>query len=143
MNAPLPQDWPIAIQQLLVAEFNRLKQRLLPPAGASGDPASAVAEARRALQGDSAIDWLAGAFGLSGFERDVLLLCAGVEMNSELARACESLPGKTVTAITTADYPTPAARPANSVLDCAKLAARLGIQPRPWRVGLEALLDVR
>lgn len=61
----------------------------------------------------------------------------------ELARARESLPVKTVTAITTADYPTPAARPANSVLDCAKLAARLGIQPRPWRVGLEALLDVR
>lgn len=61
----------------------------------------------------------------------------------ELARARESLPVKTVTAITTADYPTPAARPANSVLDCARLAARLGIQPRPWRVGLEALLDVR
>ncbi len=60
----------------------------------------------------------------------------------ELARARELLPVKTVTAITTADYPTPAARPANSVLDCARLAARLGIQPRPWRVGLEALLDV-
>ncbi len=61
----------------------------------------------------------------------------------ELARARESLPVKTVTAITTADYPTPAARPVNSVLDCAKLAARLGIQPRPWRAGLEAMLDVR
>ena len=93
MNAPLPQDWTIANQQLLVAEFNRLKQRLLPPAGASGDPASAVAEARRALQGDSAIDWLAGAFGLSGFERNVLLLCAGVEMNSELACACAQAQG--------------------------------------------------
>jgi dTDP-4-dehydrorhamnose reductase len=60
----------------------------------------------------------------------------------ELARARESLPVKTVTAITTTDYPTPAARPVNSVLDCAKLAARFGIRPRPWRAGLEALLDV-
>ena len=60
----------------------------------------------------------------------------------ELARARESLPVKTVTAITTADYPTPAARPVNSVLDCAKLADRYGIRPRPWRAGLEAMLDV-
>ena len=61
----------------------------------------------------------------------------------ELACAREALPVKTVTAITTADYPTPAARPANSVLDCSRLAARLGIRPRPWRAGLEAMLDVR
>ena len=60
----------------------------------------------------------------------------------ELARARESLPVKTVTAITTTDYPTPAARPVNSVLDCAKLATRFGIRPRPWRAGLEAMFDV-
>ena len=61
----------------------------------------------------------------------------------ELARARESLPVRTVTAITTADYLLPSARPVNSVLDCAKLAAQFGIRPRPWRVGLEALLDAR
>ncbi len=61
----------------------------------------------------------------------------------ELARARESLPVQTVAAITTADYPLPSARPVNSVLDCAKLATRFGIRPRPWRVGLEALLDGR
>lgn len=44
-----------------------------------------------------------------------------------------------VEAITTADYPTPARRPANSVLDCGKIAAAFGIAPRPWR---EALADV-
>ncbi|KAB2927250.1 MAG: dTDP-4-dehydrorhamnose reductase [Candidatus Contendobacter sp.] len=59
----------------------------------------------------------------------------------ELARARESLPVKTVTTITTTDYPTPAARPVNSVLDCTKLAARFGIRPRPWQAGLEALLS--
>ena len=59
----------------------------------------------------------------------------------ELARARESLPVKTVTTIPTTDYPTPAARPVNSVLDCTKLAARFGIRPRPWQAGLEALLS--
>ena len=58
----------------------------------------------------------------------------------ELARARESLRVQTVTAITTADYPTPAARPANSMLDCTRLAARFGIRPRSWQTGLEALL---
>ena len=58
----------------------------------------------------------------------------------EMARARESLRVQSVTAITTADYPTPAARPANSVLDCARLAARFGIRPRSWQTGLEALL---
>jgi len=59
----------------------------------------------------------------------------------EMARERESLPVKTVTAITTADYPTPAARPANSVLDCAKLATRFGIQPPLWHEGLKTLLS--
>lgn len=44
-----------------------------------------------------------------------------------------------VEAIATADYPTPARRPANSVLDCARIAEAYGILARPWR---EALADV-
>jgi dTDP-4-dehydrorhamnose reductase len=59
----------------------------------------------------------------------------------EMAREQKPLPVKTVTAITTADYPTPAARPANSVLDCAKLIRQFDIQPRPWRDGLGILLS--
>lgn len=58
----------------------------------------------------------------------------------EQARVYEPLPVQTVTAITTADYPTPAARPTHSVLDCSNLAAHFGIQPRPWRDGLKTLL---
>jgi len=38
-----------------------------------------------------------------------------------------------VDAITTADYPTPAKRPANSVLDCTRIGEVFGITPRPWR----------
>jgi dTDP-4-dehydrorhamnose reductase len=44
-----------------------------------------------------------------------------------------------VEAITTAEYPTPARRPANSVLATAKLAQTHGITLRPW---LEALADM-
>ena len=41
-----------------------------------------------------------------------------------------------VEAIATAEYPTPARRPANSVLDCAKIGEAYGIAPRPWRAAL-------
>ncbi len=41
-----------------------------------------------------------------------------------------------VAAIATADYPTPARRPANSVLDCSRIAAAYGIVARPWRTAL-------
>jgi len=45
-----------------------------------------------------------------------------------------------VTPITTADYPTAAHRPANSVLDTRETIARLGFKPLPWRVRLRATL---
>lgn len=38
----------------------------------------------------------------------------------------------TVTAIATADYPTPAARPVNSVLSCERFAGIFGFRGRPW-----------
>ena len=41
-----------------------------------------------------------------------------------------------VTPIATADFPTPAKRPANSVLDTGKLEAAFGYTPRPWRAAL-------
>lgn len=43
--------------------------------------------------------------------------------------------------ITTADYPTPAKRPANSRLDGTKLAAVHGLTLPPWPASLEACLD--
>lgn len=42
--------------------------------------------------------------------------------------------------ITTAQYPTPARRPAYSVLSCAKIAAVLGTHPPHWREGLRKML---
>ena len=43
--------------------------------------------------------------------------------------------------IATADYPTPAPRPADSRLDAALAATRLGWRPRPWRESLGLCLD--
>jgi dTDP-4-dehydrorhamnose reductase len=48
---------------------------------------------------------------------------------------------KNIIPITTAEYPTPAKRPVNSVLDCSRLHKSFGIAPGPWETGLEALLD--
>jgi dTDP-4-dehydrorhamnose reductase len=45
-----------------------------------------------------------------------------------------------VRAISTAEYPTAAKRPAYSVLSCARLTACFGIESKPWRDGLAAML---
>lgn len=44
-------------------------------------------------------------------------------------------------AIPTSAYPTPAARPANSQLDCGKLAATFGVRLPDWRNALALCLD--
>jgi dTDP-4-dehydrorhamnose reductase len=49
-------------------------------------------------------------------------------------------PSPPVEAITTAGYPTPARRPANSVLDCSRIGAAFGIVPRPWRAALAEVI---
>jgi dTDP-4-dehydrorhamnose reductase len=46
-----------------------------------------------------------------------------------------------VSRIATKDYPTPAARPANSRLDTAKLRRQFGIVPRDWRVMIDEIVD--
>jgi len=47
----------------------------------------------------------------------------------------------TVLPITTVDYPTPAKRPANSVLSCVKIAGILGQSPPYWRDSLRQMLS--
>jgi dTDP-4-dehydrorhamnose reductase len=54
------------------------------------------------------------------------------------AAAAEASPE--VVAITTADYPTRARRPANSVLSTAKLTRDFGVTPRPWSEALEEVI---
>lgn len=45
-------------------------------------------------------------------------------------------PTAKVRPITTAEYPTPAQRPANSRLDCSRMAATFGISLPDWRQGI-------
>ncbi|MEK7707484.1 MAG: dTDP-4-dehydrorhamnose reductase [Verrucomicrobiota bacterium] len=59
-----------------------------------------------------------------------------VEMMPEAERRCRE-----VVPITTAEYPTPAKRPAYSVLDCSKLKRTFGIQLPDWKDGLRLVLE--
>jgi dTDP-4-dehydrorhamnose reductase len=60
---------------------------------------------------------------------------------AEEARALGLLQNRVeVTPITTAEYPTPARRPPNSVLDIGATATRLGLRPVPWREMLRTTL---
>jgi len=93
MTAPGKQQaWLEANQRYLVAELGRLKLRL---SGDADDAAARIAvdEARAALSAPARIDLLAARFQLSPFERDVLLLCAGVELDAALLRACGEAQG--------------------------------------------------
>ena len=87
MNAPDPRhDWTDANQRLMVAELARIKACLV---GEGRESAIATAaEIRAVLSAQSAIDRLVDCFGLSFFERDVLLLCAGVELDAKFASLC-------------------------------------------------------
>jgi dTDP-4-dehydrorhamnose reductase len=72
---------------------------------------------------------------------------AGEATWCELAREIFALsasaggPSAEVEAITTADYPTPAKRPANSRLSTSKIAADYAIHPRDWRAAVRDIID--
>jgi len=50
-------------------------------------------EAAHAMPAPSALDTLCAAFALSSFERDVLLLCAGMELDARFASLCATAQG--------------------------------------------------
>jgi predicted nucleic acid-binding protein len=88
MRSEARMSWTDWNQAVLVREFSALLERL-------------GGEARRCdreepwdpMDRRPAIDELGATFGLDRFERDLLLLCAGVEMDSALARHCQQLTG--------------------------------------------------
>jgi len=82
--AEAPDAWLDANQGLLAAEFARLKRLLRGEPDADGD----IQGSRAWRAAPAAIDVLAERFALSPFERGVLLLAAGVEMDGELAPLC-------------------------------------------------------
>ena len=59
-----------------------------------------------------------------------------------LAKKYTSLRVKTIEAIGTAEYPTPAKRPLNSALDCSLVEKTFGIHPKPWRESLAEMIKM-
>ena len=55
----------------------------------------------------------------------------------ELTRLHGGTPTATVEPVATADYPTRAARPIYSALDCSRIYKHFGISPQPWQKSLE------
>src|SRR6056297_2293806 len=86
-----------------------------------------LARRRIAGEGEAGIFHFAGAPAVSwcGFAREIM------------ARAGLATP---IRAITTDQFPTPAARPANSVLDCARIREVHEIEQPDWRAGLDRVL---
>jgi dTDP-4-dehydrorhamnose reductase len=100
------------------------------PAAAIADASLTIAAALHRGKGQSGIFHFAGAPATTwaGFA-DAIFVAA-------------TLPNRpTVTPIATADYPTPAKRPGNSVLDCSKIARVYGIAQPDWRIGLSDVLS--
>ncbi|HBY61463.1 MAG TPA: ATPase, partial [Solibacterales bacterium] len=76
----------------LVAALARLASCLEPQAEGSC-PTDEDARIAQAMQPPPALEVLADAFRLSAFERDIVLLCAGVELDSKFAARCAAAQG--------------------------------------------------
>jgi ATPase family associated with various cellular activities (AAA) len=83
-----PLAWSTANQELLVLELARLKLRLVPEAGDPAELDAIISAQRAAMPSPPAIDLIVEAFDLSPFERALLMLCAGFEMDAQFATAC-------------------------------------------------------
>jgi hypothetical protein len=90
MNPPV-LDWTDANQCLLAAELAWLKHRLESDAAVPPEIERRRVEAAEAMPAPAAIDLVTALFGLSAFERSLLLLCAGVELDAQLAAECAQL----------------------------------------------------
>ena len=93
---------------------------------------AAVAGAIRAGQGRWGVYHLAGDEPVTWHEFATAIF---TEMAARTGRA------PALTPITSAEYPTPVRRPANSVLDCSRIGADYGVAPPSWRLGLDRVLD--
>jgi hypothetical protein len=89
MSSVVIPVWAESNRARLESEFARLRAQL------EGAPAadSALNGLAWECEDASAIDQLSAIFGLSTFERDLLLLCAGAEMDGKLNELCGRLTG--------------------------------------------------
>ncbi|MBK4723110.1 dTDP-4-dehydrorhamnose reductase [Azospirillum sp. YIM DDC1] len=102
-------------------------------------PAAAIAAAIAAIaQVRLTGEWTPGVFHYAG--------APSTTWHGFAERIVERAAGRTgrkppVRPIATADFPTPARRPANSVLDTARIGQAYGIAPADWMGGLDRMLD--
>jgi len=75
------------------------------------------------LCGQGAVSW-------HGFAESIFQIASRLKMSANVK----------VEPISTPEYPTPAPRPAFSVLACEKIQARFGIVTPPWKSSLEKML---
>jgi dTDP-4-dehydrorhamnose reductase len=106
--------------------------------GYAPDLANAVLAVCRNLLANPQRDDLRGIFHMAGAGEATWADFAEAIFAGSAARGG---PTAGVTRITTAEYPTPAQRPANSRLDCSKLLGVHGIVLPEWRESLEGCLD--
>ena len=103
MIPPNASTWSGANQRHLMAAVAVVRARLeahaakvrgeSPGAGGVEAAEQALQAANAAMPAPAALDTMCSRFGLSPFERDVLLLCAGLELNGSLAAACAAAQG--------------------------------------------------
>jgi hypothetical protein len=85
-------SWAEANQSYLLMEFLELRRRLGEPG--ENSLSQPIKDIRETLTPPPAIDQLARTFELSSFERNILLLCAGIELDSTLAALCAEALGR-------------------------------------------------
>ncbi|MEZ9768231.1 dTDP-4-dehydrorhamnose reductase [Vibrio breoganii] len=100
----------------------------------AGDIAGALISMMNQLStdGDSS---LYGIYHFSGAPH--VSWCEFAEVIFQEAERSGLLDAPKVTSITTEMYPTPAARPANSKMDCSKIERAFNIRPSDWRLALK------
>ena len=101
-------------------------------------PADSLAEAIRTIA--AAILRGNGAWGIYHYAGDEAVTWHGFAATifERLAEHTGRAPA--LTPIPTSDFPTPARRPANSVLDCRRIGQAYGIPPAAWRAGLDRVM---
>ncbi|MEO0078370.1 MAG: ATP-binding protein [candidate division WOR-3 bacterium] len=89
-------SWREANRRYLVTALTELRQALERSdrqAAASSQPSTTSPQQAQKMNRPAALDRLCSLFGLSSFERNILLMCAGVELDAEFAAALAKAQG--------------------------------------------------
>jgi hypothetical protein len=93
MSPPGTLTWYEANQRYLSVALGSVREVLERHAGRGGTKRRSQEQNAGTLDPPPALETLRAAFGLSDFERDVLLMCAGVELDSAFAACCAAAQG--------------------------------------------------